>query len=92
MEHSNLNSHQRRQVSRGLKRLIAREQNEVIRLLRELKGAIRKGTETADTSDVWSRRIARNSRCIGTIHIGARGGLERVGREIQKRQQAGERR
>ena len=43
-------------MSRGLKRLIAREQNEVIRLLRELRGAIKKGTELAEASDATNRR------------------------------------
>ena len=54
--HSNLNSRQRRQVSRGLKWLVAREQNEVIKLLRELKSAISKGNESAEASDGTNRR------------------------------------
>ena len=43
-------------MSRGLKRLIAREQNEVIRLLRELRSAIKKGTELAESSDATNHR------------------------------------
>ena len=43
-------------LSKGLKRLIAREQNEVIRLLRELRGGIKKGTELAETSDATKHR------------------------------------
>ena len=46
---SNLNSRQRRRVSRDLRRLIAREQNEVLKLLRELKSALWKGDESAET-------------------------------------------
>ena len=52
---SDLNSRQRRQVSMGLKRLVEREQNEVICLLRELRSAIKKGTELAETSDTTNR-------------------------------------
>ena len=48
---SNLNSRQRRRVSRNLRRLIAREQNEVWELLRELKSALWKGNESAGTCD-----------------------------------------
>ena len=48
---SNLNSRQRRGVSRNLRRLIAREQNEVWELLRELKSALWKGNESAGTCD-----------------------------------------
>ena len=42
---------QRRRVSRNLRRLIAREQNEVLKLLRELKSALWKGNEFAETCD-----------------------------------------
>ena len=45
-----------RQVSRGLKRLVAREQNEVIKLLRELTSAFWKGNESAEASDGTNRR------------------------------------
>ena len=54
--HTYLNSRQRRQVSRGLKRLVAREQNEVIKLLRELKSAIWKGNELAEAIDGTNQR------------------------------------
>ena len=51
MGSSNLNSRQRRRVSRNLRRLIAREQNEVLMLLRELKSALWRGNEFAETCD-----------------------------------------
>ena len=41
MEQQNLNSTQRRQVSRRFRKLFAREQNEMIRLLKELMSEIR---------------------------------------------------
>ena len=40
---SSLNARQRRRISRDLRRLIAREQNEVLKLLRELRGAVWRG-------------------------------------------------
>ena len=49
--HSNLNSRQRRRVSRNLRQLIAREQNEVLKLLRELKSALWKGNESVEACD-----------------------------------------
>ena len=51
MGRSNLNSRQRRRVSRNLRRLIARKQNEVLKLLRELKSALWKGNESAEACD-----------------------------------------
>ena len=48
---SKLNSRQRRRVSRNLRRLIPREQNEVLKLLRELQSALWKGNESAETCD-----------------------------------------
>ena len=41
MEQQNLNSRQRRQISRGLRRLIARGQEEMIGVMEELKDEIR---------------------------------------------------
>ena len=68
VERSDLNCRQRRQVSRGLKRLIAREQNEVKRLLRELRGATKKGTEMAEANDVtksWFKLSGRETEKTG---------------------------
>ena len=48
---SNLNSRQRRRVSRDLRRLIAREQNEVSKILRELKSAMWKGNESMEACE-----------------------------------------
>ena len=48
---SNLNSRQRRRVSRDLRRLMSREQNEVLKILRELKRAMWKGDESMEACE-----------------------------------------
>ena len=45
---SSLNARQRRRISRDVRRLIAREQNEVLKLLREMKNAIGRGGGLTD--------------------------------------------
>ena len=56
----NLNSRQMTQISKGLEKLIAREQNELIRLLRGLKSEIR--AENGGSAVVIRRRSSRGGR------------------------------
>ena len=57
---SSLNARQRRRISRDLRRLIAREQNEVLKLLRELKSAMWKESESVDACD----RLVQGGRSL----------------------------
>ena len=55
---SSLNARQRRRISRDLRRLIAREQNEVLKLSREMRSALWRGNGSMDACE----RSARGGR------------------------------
>ena len=69
----NLNARQRKQISRGLRRLIAGGQDEMMRLMTELKNEIRAEVVTANASN------ARAQQCRFTVgKWGGGGAIDQV--------------
>ena len=80
----NLNSRQRSRVSKGLQRLVARGQNEMIRLLTELKNEIRAEVATASASNSRAQQCGSSSddECLGAAAARRYGGVDGSWRAI----------
>ena len=69
VEQQNLNSRQRRQISRGLRRLIERGQGEMIGLMEELKNDVRAEMVKANARGTGAQRCKSSSEeeCLEAI-------------------------